>query len=104
MLGRDELSAAVRALDDASDAGVDLPTTLASLGIDGQGALYVAEQRALRVGLLFEGWTEEELRLMASGVNPRRVHIDSSIQVLLPTFAAVWLDGLATGRKVSAGS
>lgn len=98
-LSRDELAAAVRLNDDHADAGETTAAILADLGADPQAALYVAEQRALRVALMFEGWTRSELALMAQGLKPRKVKLSPEQVAYLPIYSSIWIDGLAAGMR-----
>lgn len=72
---------------------------LKDLHINAADAKHVAEQRALRMALLWEGWSPEEIIALAHHMEPRRLKLDSSALVFMPTFAVLWLDGFAAGVK-----
>jgi hypothetical protein len=96
-LSRDEIASAARANDDRVDQGEALAAVLTDLGVDPQSAIYVADQRALRVALLFEGWTRSELALMAQGMKPRRVKLSPEQVAYMPIYSGIWIDGFAAG-------
>lgn len=101
MLGRVALSQACGLNDEVQTAGIeDEDAVLLQLGVDPRGIRYVAEQRALRAGLLFEGWSEVELDLMArEGIRARDVHFSPEVQAMLPVYAAIWIDGVKAALR-----
>ena len=104
MLGRDELSRAVRLLDATSDAGNDLPTILEFLEVDSRGAVYVAEQRALRVAMLRSGVNPIELRALTARGAAFVPKLTERENAMIPIYAGLWLDGLAAGVKALRGA
>lgn len=100
MLSRDDLARAVRTNDALSEAGGDAtPRILFDLGVDPMAAVYVAEQRALRVALLHSGWTPLDLRRLAEEDAGRHVYPSAEQNALIPVYAGVWVDALATGIR-----
>lgn len=110
MINKRMLAAAARALDEQAEQGVELPDALELLDIDSRSAIFVAFQRALRVALLFDGWSEEELSMLSRlrdtptdvppGLSPEQ-------KALIPVYASLWMDGAAIAAKAvkdSAGS
>lgn len=98
MLTRDELAGACRINDERSLTGIE--PLLLHLGVEPRGSIYVAEQRALRQALVYEGWSPSEIALMASGVKPSRIRLGATL-VYMPGFSAMWLDGLAAARRAT---
>lgn len=97
-LNLDDLAAACRCNDAELDAGGSVPTLMLNLGVDPTGAVYVAEQRALRVALLASGVSPELLASKAAFVvTPHMLH--KRQRDLIPIYAGVWTDGLATGIR-----
>lgn len=100
MLNREDIAKAVQELDSRADAGIELAQILSELDIDPKGATHVAEQRALRVVLLFEGWTPQELALLSQLQAPVRIpKLPPEQRAMIPIYMSVWLDGFSTGRK-----
>lgn len=101
MLSRDDLAAAARMNDEAVDRGLPVPALMMNLGIDPRGAVYVAEQRALRYALLQSGWTLADLQALAAGSEPRPVKLPREQLDMIPVYAGIFLDGLTAGVRAS---
>lgn len=98
MLTRDDFAAACRALDGLVAGGSSIDRILYDSDVDPQGAAHVAHQRALRAALVgIEGWTlgqvEEAARVK------RRLDLSPEPEAAVPFLAAMWLEGLAVGRR-----
>jgi hypothetical protein len=96
MIGKDQLAEAVRYNDAISEEGRGLPRLLADLGIDAEGATYVAYQRALRALALVKGGDPEVWGGIAAlgGLTAEQ-------QAILSTLAAAFLDGLAAHARAA---
>lgn len=92
MIRRIDISQAVCDQDSVLEETHDLPPFVARLGIELDGLMAVAEQRALRVCMHMDGidpsrWDKRE----------RSIHLSSGTAKLLPTFSALWLDAFVAG-------
>ena len=98
-LTRSDLADACQRNDIIVDAGGSVPGVMMTLGVDPMGAVYVAEQRALRVALLHSGVTPAILRAVAQrdAVIPLKLH--KRQRDLIPIYAGVWTDGLIAGVR-----
>lgn len=92
MITKDQLSAACRAHDNASDTGTSFEEILQRRGVNAKDAAYVAEQRALRMILAMRG-QDAPMQFAAIRLTPDE-------EKLLMKLAAAWMDGLAVGLKV----
>lgn len=92
-LTRDDLAAACSRNDLVVDAGGSVPALLMNLGVEPQGCVYVAEQRALRVALLHSGVMPTRF----STATARSLH--KTQRDLIPVYAGVWIDGLVAGVR-----
>lgn len=92
---RDKLNAACRAHDNAADTGATLPEILAKRGVDVKDAMYVAEQRALRIVLHTSG------RPAPDPTKLTRVELSAQEQHLLAVLMSTWIDGFAVGIKAT---
>ena len=99
MIGRAELAEACRRNDAQLAAGNVLDEVLRDLDVDPRAAAFVAERRAIRHALLFEGWTEIELNALGDHVRSSRLRIDPATQFFVPTFAACFFDGMAALKR-----
>ena len=92
MIGRDELAESARYTDALSEEhGFD---TLAELQqIDGQGLMYVAQQRALRAAMLMDGQDPGKM----SRTKKTKIVLPPMIRELLPALTALAMDGLWIG-------
>lgn len=92
-LSREDLAAACSTNDRAVDAGGSIPMLLMGLHVDPASAVYVAEQRALRIALLASGVPPADF--------PTATYGSLSIiqRELIPVYAGAWLDGLATALR-----
>jgi hypothetical protein len=98
VLDREDIARVVRTLDSSTMSGTSVESILARLDCEPSAPAYVAEQRALRVALIWEGWTLSELEAMADRMQPRRVKLDT-MAPFLSSFAGLWLDGFVAGLK-----
>jgi hypothetical protein len=99
VISRSELSAAARRNDALVAAGVPIDRLLADLNMEPRSLISVAEQRALRIALLHDGWTETELDVMGSMLRPQRVRLEEATRFWMPTFCALVIDGAALVRR-----
>lgn len=95
MITKEQIAAACRAHDNAADMGESMPEILAKRGIDARDAIYVAEQRALRLVLLASG------RPMPDPTRMSQVALSASERKMFTQLTVMWLDGLAVGVKIS---
>lgn len=88
MIDRDDIARAVRD-SDAMAEEIGREATLTRRGVDPSGVEYVADQRALRVGLAMEG----------RKVDPAKpvVKLSEPVDALQPAFGALWVDGFLAG-------
>lgn len=91
---KEQLSDACRAHDNAADRGELFPSILSKRGVDARDAVYVAEQRALRMILEMRG--DPVPGLLA----PMPIQLTAEEDKLLMKLATAWLDGLVVGMKV----
>jgi hypothetical protein len=91
---KEQLAAAVRAADNLADIGTSMGDILKQRGIDPTDALFVAEQRALRMVLVLENRLKEvdQTRLSPVSLSARERKVQAQ-------FASIWLDGLLAGVK-----
>jgi hypothetical protein len=91
---KDQLAAACRAQDNLADIGTAMGDILKQRGIDPADALYVAEQRALRMVLVLENRLKEvdQTKLSPVSLSARERKVQAQ-------FATIWLDGLVAGVK-----
>lgn len=80
-------------------AGTPLADILVQLDVDPKAAARMADRRSMRCALLYEGWTEAELNAMSDQIQPNRMRLDPATKFFLPTFAAMFLDGLVAVRE-----
>lgn len=101
MLSKDTLARACSANDASTDCGMSLPDILRELSVNVDGAIHVADQRALRLALLYDGWTPEEVRaITAAATEPFTVNLkDPTLQFMLPALSMMWMDGLAAAMR-----
>ncbi len=90
MITKEQLADACRAHDNAADTGTTLPEALSKRGVETNAAVYVADQRALRMVLGMRG---------EASTASRRVMLSQEEEKLMMRFAAMWLDGLVVGLK-----
>jgi hypothetical protein len=93
MIGKDEIAEASRNADAISEEHRDLPRFWRERGVDIEGLEYVAEQRALRAGMVFDGQSPNFTRSTP-------VYLSPQAERLQPLLAAVFIDGFAAGFTV----
>ena len=98
-LNRDDLAAACSHNDRIVDAGGSVPAILLTLGVDPTAAVYVAEQRALRVAMLHSGVTAGDLYRAATLGAAFKPKITKTQRDLIPVYAGVWTDGFCTAMR-----
>ena len=92
MIGFDELAESSRYMDALSEEqGYDAVVSLN--GIDSEGLLYVAQQRALRAAMLMDGQDPSKL----SRTVKTNVTLTKQIELMLPSLTALALDNLIIG-------
>ena len=92
---KSELAEAAR-YSDALTAEYGLQETLRRRGIDLAGVMYIAEQRALRAAMIFDGQDPTEL----SRTETTQVQLSPRAEEVLAVLQAVALDGVAIGITV----
>lgn len=97
MLTQSDLVASCRSLDALTADGVPVDAVLIRNDVDPRAAAYVAEWRALRIALLYDGWTETEVDAMSEEMRPNRMRLSLASQFWMPAFSAIYLDGLTSG-------
>jgi hypothetical protein len=90
---RGELLEAARYVDATLSEHNDLVRWYRDRGIAIEDVAYLASQRALRAGMVLEG---QDPTLLSRSV-PSPVTLRDETKLLVPTFAAVWIDGMAIG-------
>lgn len=97
MITKDQLADACRAMDNLADAGESFADILDRRGIiSTNDALYVAQQRALRIILLLRPHGKVPISL-----EPTQVKLNRAEHTLYMQLVMAWIDGLAVGLKVS---
>jgi hypothetical protein len=99
MITLSELSSAARANDHLAAAGVPLDEILIDLNLEPSSLIRAAEQRALRVALLHDGWSELEIDALGGLIQPRTVRVEEATNFWMPTFTALVIDGAAMIRR-----
>lgn len=94
-IGRDELAEASRYLDAMSEEH-PVPFIVERYGVDIDGLVYVAQQRALRAAMVLDG---QDPRLL-SRTELSSVKLSPEAEALMPTLAAVVLDAIMVGLTV----
>ena len=92
---KSELAEAARNTDALTEE-YGLQETLRRRGIDLAGVMYIAEQRALRAAMLFDGQDPTEL----SRTETTQVQLSPRAQEVMAILQAVALDGVAIGITV----
>lgn len=99
MINRHDIAAVASGLDDRAEVeGVE--GILGNLDIEPMQATYVAEQRALRAALLFDGWTPSEIAALGINGEHRRVRLSPQAEQMMTSLMASWLDGFVTGLHI----
>ena len=96
MIHRDDLALAARHLDAmAEEQGMEYVVRLHKL--DEEGALYVAEQRALRTAMMLDGQDPGAL----SRTEKTPVTLSNEARTLMPHLTALSLDGIMIGIRTA---
>ena len=95
MITKSELADAAR-YTDALTEEYGLQETMRRQGIDLAGVMYIAEERALRAAMIFDGQDPTEL----SRTETTQVQLSPPAQEVMATLQAVALDGVAIGITV----
>jgi hypothetical protein len=93
VIGRDEIAEVCRNNDAIAEEHHDLPEFYREYGVDILGLAYVANQRALRAAMILDSQNPNLIR-------PKEVHLSTHIQMLLPMFASIFMDGFTAGLIV----
>ena len=96
MIGQDELAESARYVDALSEEH-SFEGWAKIEGVDPDGLLYVAQQRALRAAMLMDGQDPTKL----SRTRKTKVVLSKPIRDLLPALTALAMDGIGLG--ISAG-
>lgn len=95
MIDLEILAQACREIDEMTEKH-NAPEVTNTLGVDLEGARYVAEQRALR-GLLASRGGRETLEAAIQG--QAEIHLSNEDQRMVTLLAGLWLDGMAAGLQ-----
>ena len=95
MITKSEVADAAR-YTDALTEEYGLQETMRRQGIDLAGVMYIAEERALRAAMIFDGQDPTEL----SRTETTQVQLSPPAQEVMATLQAVALDGVAIGITV----
>lgn len=98
-LNREDLAAAARQNDRIVDAGGSIPPLLMTLGVEPMSAVYLAEQRALRVAMIHSGTNPRALQAAAERGIAFTPKLDPRQSELIPVYASLWVDGLACALR-----
>jgi len=97
MIGRDQIAEACRYLDAIAEEGRSFDELVAERNIDLDGLMYVGEQRAIRIALIYAGVDPTSLpRDRMTGVDPPQ-----PIKNLIKPCQLAFIDGLMAGRTLS---
>lgn len=99
MLTKEQMIEVMRNLDEQADEREDLPAIVAEREIDLDGLVHIAEQSAIRSGLLIDG--RDPRKLVQEGLS--LVHLSQRARKLMPVVMAAFLDGFLVGIDCERG-
>lgn len=97
MIGKDQISEAVRCNDALAEENLDFEAFWEAQDVSIRDLTYVAHQRALRAAMVYDG---QDPRAM-SRTHPTPVNLSPEALALIPTLVAAWVDGFAAGLRLN---
>ena len=92
MIGKDELAESARYMDAISEER-GFNGWADTMKVDGEGMVYIAEQRALRAAMIIDGQDPTKL----SRTEKTTVHLSEEVQKLMPHLVGLNMDGMGIG-------
>ena len=99
MIRYEQIAATCRHMDAQADEGLDVEEVVTARGVDLDGLLRAAEQRAIRIALIMSG--QDPRAVIAGRTQPFGLNLDAKTRELLGPLQLAFIDGFIAGHSTT---